>query len=95
MCIIIIINLVFYFVFVFLFRILFGQRPYWWVQETHFYHNNSFPHLEQFSITCETGPGLCQYILKYILTNMKVVLMLTFLQVVHLVMLWVHLVCGM
>ncbi|XP_034549520.1 glucose-6-phosphatase 2-like isoform X2 [Notolabrus celidotus] len=37
--------------------ILFGQRPYWWVQETNLYHNNSFPHLEQFHITCETGPG--------------------------------------
>nr|XP_019945427.1 PREDICTED: glucose-6-phosphatase 2 isoform X1 [Paralichthys olivaceus] len=37
--------------------ILFGQRPYWWVQETTFYHNNSAPHLEQFQITCETGPG--------------------------------------
>lgn len=39
------------------FRILFGQRPYWWVQETDFYHNGSLPHLEQFHITCETGPG--------------------------------------
>lgn len=29
-------------------RILFWQRPYLWVQETH---------LEQFHITCETGPG--------------------------------------
>ncbi|XP_062258745.1 glucose-6-phosphatase 2-like isoform X2 [Platichthys flesus] len=37
--------------------ILFGQRPYWWVQETTFYHNNSAPRLEQFQITCETGPG--------------------------------------
>ncbi|XP_047458033.1 glucose-6-phosphatase 2-like [Mugil cephalus] len=37
--------------------ILFGQRPYWWVQETHFYHNDSAPHLDQFPITCETGPG--------------------------------------
>ncbi|XP_034429826.1 glucose-6-phosphatase 2-like isoform X1 [Hippoglossus hippoglossus] len=37
--------------------IMFGQRPYWWVQETTFYHNNSAPHLEQFQITCETGPG--------------------------------------
>ncbi|XP_028446497.1 glucose-6-phosphatase 2 isoform X4 [Perca flavescens] len=36
---------------------LFGQRPYWWVQESHVYHNDSFPHLEQFPITCETGPG--------------------------------------
>eukprot|EP00064_Thunnus_orientalis_P012469 superscaffoldBa00001915_g12504 len=37
--------------------ILFGQRPYWWVHETHFYHNDSVPYLEQFHITCETGPG--------------------------------------
>uniref|UniRef100_A0A3P8TX55 Glucose-6-phosphatase n=1 Tax=Amphiprion percula TaxID=161767 RepID=A0A3P8TX55_AMPPE len=37
--------------------ILFGQRPYWWVQETHFYHNDSIPHLKQFHTTCETGPG--------------------------------------
>ncbi|XP_041858281.1 glucose-6-phosphatase 2-like isoform X1 [Melanotaenia boesemani] len=37
--------------------ILSGQRPYWWVQETHLYHNNSIPHLDQFHITCETGPG--------------------------------------
>lgn len=37
--------------------ILFGQRPYWWVQETQFYHNDSIPHLDQFHITCETGPG--------------------------------------
>uniref|UniRef100_A0A3Q3VQH6 Uncharacterized protein n=1 Tax=Mola mola TaxID=94237 RepID=A0A3Q3VQH6_MOLML len=29
-------------------QILFWQRPYLWVQETH---------LEQFHITCETGPG--------------------------------------
>ncbi|XP_028662188.1 glucose-6-phosphatase 2-like [Erpetoichthys calabaricus] len=37
--------------------ILFGHRPYWWVQETQFYQNSSHPHLEQFPITCETGPG--------------------------------------
>uniref|UniRef100_A0A8C9T4X6 glucose-6-phosphatase n=2 Tax=Scleropages formosus TaxID=113540 RepID=A0A8C9T4X6_SCLFO len=37
--------------------ILFGHRPYWWVHETQFYQNNSHPHLEQFHITCETGPG--------------------------------------
>uniref|UniRef100_A0A668ALJ6 glucose-6-phosphatase n=3 Tax=Myripristis murdjan TaxID=586833 RepID=A0A668ALJ6_9TELE len=37
--------------------ILFGDRPYWWVKETHFYHNDSLPHVEQFHITCETGPG--------------------------------------
>uniref|UniRef100_A0A3Q3AV57 Glucose-6-phosphatase n=1 Tax=Kryptolebias marmoratus TaxID=37003 RepID=A0A3Q3AV57_KRYMA len=37
--------------------ILSGQRPYWWVQETHLYQNDSIPHLDQFHITCETGPG--------------------------------------
>ncbi|XP_077392948.1 glucose-6-phosphatase 2-like isoform X2 [Festucalex cinctus] len=37
--------------------ILFGQRPYWWVHESHLFHNDSFPHLQQFHITCETGPG--------------------------------------
>ncbi|XP_030642465.1 glucose-6-phosphatase 2-like [Chanos chanos] len=37
--------------------ILFGHRPYWWVQKTQFYENTSLPQLEQFHITCETGPG--------------------------------------
>ncbi|XP_069763403.1 glucose-6-phosphatase catalytic subunit 1-like [Narcine bancroftii] len=37
--------------------ILFGQRPYWWVHETSYYVNLSVPVLEQFPITCETGPG--------------------------------------
>ncbi|CAG5865569.1 unnamed protein product [Menidia menidia] len=37
--------------------ILYGQRPYWWVKETYLYHNNSIPHLDQFHLTCETGPG--------------------------------------
>ncbi|NWH30586.1 G6PC2 phosphatase, partial [Chloropsis hardwickii] len=37
--------------------ILFGHRPYWWVQETMIYSNQSSPCLEQFPITCETGPG--------------------------------------
>ncbi|XP_078795400.1 glucose-6-phosphatase 2 [Oryzias latipes] len=36
--------------------ILYGQRPYWWVQETHLYQNHSVPRLEQYYITCETGP---------------------------------------
>ncbi|XP_067825014.1 glucose-6-phosphatase catalytic subunit 1-like [Heptranchias perlo] len=36
---------------------LFGQRPYWWVHETQFYANSSLPLLQQFPITCETGPG--------------------------------------
>lgn len=38
-------------------RILFGERPYWWVHETSYYGNVSVPVLEQYSITCETGPG--------------------------------------
>nr|AFH41335.1 glucose-6-phosphatase [Acipenser baerii] len=37
--------------------ILFGQRPYWWVHETTYYSNSSVPHIEQFLVTCETGPG--------------------------------------
>ncbi|XP_028675825.1 glucose-6-phosphatase catalytic subunit 1-like [Erpetoichthys calabaricus] len=37
--------------------ILFGQRPYWWVHETSYYKNMSAPHIEQFPVTCETGPG--------------------------------------
>uniref|UniRef100_A0AAY4C3S2 Glucose-6-phosphatase catalytic subunit 1 n=1 Tax=Denticeps clupeoides TaxID=299321 RepID=A0AAY4C3S2_9TELE len=37
--------------------ILFGERPYWWVHETPYYSNTSAPHIEQFPMTCETGPG--------------------------------------
>ncbi|XP_061432662.1 glucose-6-phosphatase 2-like [Lethenteron reissneri] len=37
--------------------ILFGHRPYWWVHETTFYVNSTVPYLQQFPITCETGPG--------------------------------------
>ncbi|XP_059560189.1 glucose-6-phosphatase 2 isoform X2 [Myotis daubentonii] len=37
--------------------ILFGHRPYWWIQETQIYPNRSSPCLEQFPTTCETGPG--------------------------------------
>ncbi|KAM9112813.1 glucose-6-phosphatase catalytic subunit 1-like [Pangshura tecta] len=37
--------------------ILFGQRPYWWVRETGYYGNASSPVLQQFPLTCETGPG--------------------------------------
>ncbi|KAL6088915.1 hypothetical protein STEG23_032767 [Scotinomys teguina] len=38
--------------------ILFGHRPYWWIQETQIYPNHSSPCLEQFPTTCETGPGM-------------------------------------
>ncbi|XP_024289141.2 glucose-6-phosphatase catalytic subunit 1 [Oncorhynchus tshawytscha] len=37
--------------------ILFGERPYWWVQETPYYANSSAPQIEQFPMTCETSPG--------------------------------------
>uniref|UniRef100_A0A8D0GIH6 glucose-6-phosphatase n=1 Tax=Sphenodon punctatus TaxID=8508 RepID=A0A8D0GIH6_SPHPU len=37
--------------------ILFGQRPYWWVRETGYYGNTSAPTIQQFPVTCETGPG--------------------------------------
>uniref|UniRef100_A0A668AZ46 Glucose-6-phosphatase catalytic subunit 1 n=1 Tax=Myripristis murdjan TaxID=586833 RepID=A0A668AZ46_9TELE len=37
--------------------LLFGERPYWWVQETGYYGNSSRPVIEQFPMTCETGPG--------------------------------------
>uniref|UniRef100_A0A3Q3VSL5 Glucose-6-phosphatase catalytic subunit 1 n=1 Tax=Mola mola TaxID=94237 RepID=A0A3Q3VSL5_MOLML len=37
--------------------LLFGERPYWWVQETDYYGNYSKPLIEQFPMTCETGPG--------------------------------------
>lgn len=41
----------------YLFRILFGERPYWWVLDTDYYGNNSAPEIQQFPLTCETGPG--------------------------------------
>ncbi|XP_062988692.1 glucose-6-phosphatase catalytic subunit 1-like [Elgaria multicarinata webbii] len=37
--------------------ILFGERPYWWVHETDFYGIITPPVIQQFPITCETGPG--------------------------------------
>ncbi|XP_029933560.1 glucose-6-phosphatase catalytic subunit 1 isoform X3 [Myripristis murdjan] len=37
--------------------ILFGERPYWWVHETPYYANTVAPHIEQYPMTCETGPG--------------------------------------
>lgn len=35
-------------------RILRGDRPYWWIHETAQWKNVT---LEQFELTCETGPG--------------------------------------
>ncbi|CAG0896118.1 unnamed protein product [Cyprideis torosa] len=34
---------------------LMGHRPYWWVGETTLAHD--LPPLDQYSVTCETGPG--------------------------------------
>lgn len=33
-----------------------GERPYWWVYQSGFYSNNQTV-VEQFPLTCETGPG--------------------------------------
>ena len=38
-------------------RILFGERPYWWVHEGAYYHDKVAPHIQQYPMTCETGPG--------------------------------------
>ena len=37
------------------FRLLHGERPYWWVHETSLYQ--VAPTIHQYSLTCETGPG--------------------------------------
>ncbi|XP_061562096.1 LOW QUALITY PROTEIN: glucose-6-phosphatase catalytic subunit 1-like [Phycodurus eques] len=37
--------------------ILFGERPYWWVHETPYYATSVRPDIEQYRMTCETGPG--------------------------------------
>lgn len=37
-------------------RMLFGERPYWWIGESRLFVNKP-PHVQQFSSTCETGPG--------------------------------------
>nr|XP_015818166.2 glucose-6-phosphatase a, catalytic subunit, tandem duplicate 1 [Nothobranchius furzeri] len=37
--------------------VLSGERPYWWVHETQFYGAAEAPPLQQFPMTCETGPG--------------------------------------
>ncbi|XP_028331448.1 glucose-6-phosphatase catalytic subunit 1 [Gouania willdenowi] len=37
--------------------VLFGERPYWWVKETDYYNNTLPPYIQQYPMTCETGPG--------------------------------------
>lgn len=42
-------------------RILHGERPYWWVNEMKQHeHIVNVPSLQQYSLTCETGPGNCK-----------------------------------
>lgn len=37
-------------------RMLFGERPFWWIGESRLFVHNQ-PKVHQFSSTCETGPG--------------------------------------
>lgn len=37
-------------------RMLFGERPFWWIGESHLFDTNQ-PKVQQFPSTCETGPG--------------------------------------
>lgn len=41
------------------FRVLHGERPYWWIHETGIYNRTgtSTPAIQQYFLTCETGPG--------------------------------------
>eukprot|EP00058_Branchiostoma_floridae_P009226 XP_002594714.1 hypothetical protein BRAFLDRAFT_281260 [Branchiostoma floridae] len=36
---------------------LHGERPFWWINDPEIYEEGKAPHLEQYSLTCETGPG--------------------------------------
>lgn len=36
---------------------LHGERPYWWIHETKWYHEENSNVLNQYHVTCETGPG--------------------------------------
>lgn len=47
----------FYF-YLFLHRVMAGDRPYWWVHESPYYLDKNMPFLNQYSMTCETGPGM-------------------------------------
>ena len=38
-------------------RLLFGERPYWWIHTSGVYNKDNMPEVEQFRLTCETGPG--------------------------------------
>ncbi|RWS29486.1 glucose-6-phosphatase-like protein [Leptotrombidium deliense] len=37
--------------------VLHGERPYWWIHETNIYNKTQMPDVQQFFLTCETGPG--------------------------------------
>ncbi|XP_061612241.1 glucose-6-phosphatase 3 [Phyllopteryx taeniolatus] len=36
--------------------VLFGERPFWWIGESHVFANK-WPKVQQYSSTCENGPG--------------------------------------
>ncbi|XP_078661661.1 glucose-6-phosphatase 3-like [Branchiostoma floridae x Branchiostoma belcheri] len=36
---------------------LHGERPFWWIKDPEIFEEGKAPHLEQYSLTCETGPG--------------------------------------
>uniref|UniRef100_A0A3Q3XKP2 Glucose-6-phosphatase 3 n=1 Tax=Mola mola TaxID=94237 RepID=A0A3Q3XKP2_MOLML len=38
------------------FKMLFGERPFWWIGESHLFDNKQ-PNVQQFPSTCETGPS--------------------------------------
>uniref|UniRef100_UPI00398F58F0 glucose-6-phosphatase 3 isoform X2 n=1 Tax=Pristiophorus japonicus TaxID=55135 RepID=UPI00398F58F0 len=38
-------------------RLLFGERPFWWIHESGLYSEQQLPKLKQFFCSCETGPG--------------------------------------
>lgn len=50
-------------------RLMFGERPYWWVKETVYYGNWTLPQIKQFPMTCETGPGECLLMVLILQTN--------------------------
>uniref|UniRef100_A0A3B4HCZ2 Glucose-6-phosphatase 3 n=1 Tax=Pundamilia nyererei TaxID=303518 RepID=A0A3B4HCZ2_9CICH len=45
-----------YILYLFLIRLLFGERPFWWIGESRLFVNKQ-PKIHQFPSTCETGPG--------------------------------------